>query len=210
MDAVTGCRHFDMMFVILRWIIRVSKMSILLSDQKQQIVQFHAGLIYNVVLACANRELVPQLEPILETALSNGWEALVTVIRLVVNGRRDIGVLTGLDEEDVAIVEAILLGIQDPTTLPDPNAQPDPSLAAPGLAGIVVAASRGDVAAMMMLANMSEQMVRAGGDMARLGGMMRKLMDGERDADKLTVGMSVQGQELVYSILNEIGKLAIH
>jgi hypothetical protein len=66
------------------------------------------------------------------------------------------------------------------------------------------------VAALMMLANMSEQMVRAGGDMARLGGMMRKLMDGERDADKLTVGMSVQGQELVYAILNEIGKLAIH
>jgi hypothetical protein len=185
-------------------------MSILLSDQKQQIVQFHAGLIHNVVIACVNRELQPQLEPVLETAANHGWETLVAVIRLIVSGRRDMSVLAGLDEEDGAIIEAILLGIQDPSTLPDPNAQPDPSLAAPGLAGIVVAAGRGDVAALMMLANMSEQMVRAGGDMARLGGMMRKLMDGERDADKLTVGMSVQGQELVYAILNEIGKLAIH
>jgi hypothetical protein len=61
-----------------------------------------------------------------------------------------------------------------------------------------------------MLANMSEQMVRAGGDMAKLGGAMRKFVDGERDADKLTRGMSVQGQELVYSILSELGKLATH
>jgi hypothetical protein len=61
-----------------------------------------------------------------------------------------------------------------------------------------------------MLANMSEQMVRAGGDMAKLGGCMRKIVDGERDADKLTKGMSVQGQELVYSILTELGKLASH
>jgi hypothetical protein len=33
---------------------------------------------------------------------------------------------------------------------------------------------------------------------------------GERDADKLAKGMSVQGQELVYSILTELGKLAKH
>ena len=38
----------------------------LLSDQKQQIVQFHAALIHNVVMACNNRALLPHLEPILE------------------------------------------------------------------------------------------------------------------------------------------------
>jgi hypothetical protein len=39
---------------------------------------------------------------------------------------------------------------------------------------------------------------------------MRKFVDGERDADRLAKGMSVQGQELVYAILTELGKLASH
>ena len=185
-------------------------MSQFLPEQKKQIVQFHAALIHNVVMACLHRDLLPQLEPILQTSAQNGWESLVAVIRQVLKGKRDVSVLMGLDEEDSAIIEAILFGIQDPSTLPDPKAKPDPTLAAPGLAGIINAAGRGDVAALHMLANMSEQMVRAGGDMAKLGGVMKKLVDGERDADKLAKGMSVQGQELVYAILTELGKLATH
>jgi hypothetical protein len=185
-------------------------MSPILSEQRQQIVQFHATLIHNVVMACHNRELLPQLEPILQQSAQNGWDTLVAAIRKVVNGKRDVSVLVGLDEEDSTIIEAILLGIQDPSTLPDPNAKPDPTLAAPGLASMINAASRGNPQALQMLANMAEQMVRAGGDMARLGGMMRKLVNGERDPDKLTQGMNVQGQELVYLILAELGKLASH
>jgi len=185
-------------------------MSTLLTGQKQQIVQFHAALINNVVMACMNRDLLPQLEPILETSSQNGWDVLVRVIRQVLNGNRDASLLLGLDEEDGAIIEAIIIGIQDPSTLPDPDAKPDPGLAAPGLAGMINAAGRGDVAALHMLANMSEQMVRAGGDMAKIGGMMRKLVDGERDADKLVQGMGAQGRDLVYSILAELGKLAVH
>jgi hypothetical protein len=185
-------------------------MSKLISDQKQQIVQFHATLICNVVMACNNPEFRPQLEQMLKETAENGWDTLVKTIRQVVGGKRDVTVLMGLDEEDSAIIEAILYGIQDPSTLPDPNAKPDPTLAAPGLASMVDAAARGNPQALHMLANMAEQMVRAGGDMARLGGMMRKLVDGERDADKLAQGMSVQGQELVYSILTELGKLASH
>ncbi len=185
-------------------------MSKLLPDQKQQIVQFHAVLINNVVMACNNRALLPQLEQMLEMSARNGWSALVAVIRQVINGKRDASVLLGLDEEDRAIIETILCGIQDPSTLPDPNAKPDASLAPPGLAAMIDAAGRSNPEALHMLANMAEQMVRAGGDMAKLGGMMRKLVGGERDADKLAKGMSVQGQELVYSILTELGKLAKH
>lgn len=185
-------------------------MSKLLSDQKQQIVQFHAALIHNVAMACHNRALLPQLEPMLEMSAKNGWATLVAVIRQVINGKRDASVLLGLDEEDRTIIETILCGIQDPSTLPDPNAKPDASLAAPGLAAMIDAAGKGSPEALHMLANMAEQMVRAGGDMAKLGGMMRKLVGGERDADKLAKGMTVQGQELVYSILTELGKLANH
>ena len=185
-------------------------MSTLHTDQKKQIIQFHSILINNVVMACNNRTLLPQLEEMLDMSAQNGWETLVTVIRQVVNGKRDTGILLGLDDEDRTIVETILCGIQDPSTLPDPNAKPDASLAAPGLAGMIDAAAKGNPAALQMLANMAEQRVRAGGDMAKLGGMMRKLVGGERDADKLAKGMNVQGQELVYSILTELGKLAIH
>ncbi len=185
-------------------------MSKLLPTQKQQIVQFHAPLICNVVTACHNRALLPELESILDTYAKNGWATLAVAIRQVVNGKRDISVLAGLDNEDGAIVEAVLSGIQDASTLPDPDAKPDAALAAPGLASMIAAAGRGSPEALHMLATMSEQMVRAGGDMAKLGGMMRKFVDGERDADKLTKGMSVQGQELVYSILTELGKLARH
>jgi len=185
-------------------------MSKILSASKQQIVQFHATLIYNVVVACSNREFLPQLEPMLDATTKGGWGGLVTAIRQVINGKRDVSVLVGLDEEDATIIEAILNGLQDPSTLPDPNAKPDPSLAAPGLASMIHAASRGNVEALHMLANMAEQMVRAGGDMAKMGAMMGKIVAGERDADKLAQGMNVQGQELVYSILTELGKLAIH
>lgn len=185
-------------------------MSRLISNQKQQIVQFHAALIHNVVMACNNREMRPQLEPILQTSSKNGWAALVAAIRQVINGKRDVSVLAGLDEEDSTILEAILMGIQDPSSLPDPEAKPDPTLAAPGIATMIDAATRGNPQALHMLANMAEQMVRAGGDMARLGGIMKKLVDGERDADKLTKGMDAKGQELVYMILTELGKLASH
>ena len=185
-------------------------MSKLLSEQKQQIVHLHAVLIYNVVMACQNRELIPQLEPMLEMSAKHGWETLVVAIRKVVKGNRDVSVLVGLDDEDSTIIEAILMGIQDPSTLPDTNAKPDPTLAAPGLAGMIDAAGKGNAGALHMLSNMAEQMVRAGGDMAKLGAVLGKLVNGERDADKLTKGMNVQGQELVYSILTELGKLALH
>lgn len=182
----------------------------LLPEQKQQIVQFHAILINNVVMACTNRELLPQLEPMLEMTAQGGWVTLVAALHQVINGKRDVSILMGLDDEDGTIVEAILLGIQDPSTLPDPDAKPDPAFAAPGLASMIDAACKGNPEALHMLANMAEQMVRAGGDMAKLGGMMGKLVNGERDADKLANGMNVQGQELVYSILSELGKRAIH
>jgi hypothetical protein len=185
-------------------------MSKLISDQKQQIVQFHAIFIHNVVMACLNRELLPQLEQMLQMTGKQGWDTLVAAIRQVINGKRDASVMSGLDEEDAAIMEAILCGIQDPSTLPDPSAKPDPTLAAPGLASMIDAAGKGRPEALHMLANMAEQMVRAGGDMAKLGAVMGRLVNGERDADKLAQGMNAQGQELVYSILSELGKRALH
>jgi hypothetical protein len=75
---------------------------------------------------------------------------------------------------------------------------------------MIQAAGSGDAKAFAALANMAAQMMKAGGDMARLGGMMRRLVDGERDADKLSKGMGPLGKELVVNLLDELAKLRPH
>lgn len=181
-----------------------------LPDKQQQIVLAHAGLIHAVVQACGQRDRLTDLEPMLAAAASHGWGSLVAAIRRILQGERDTRLLPGLDEEDRVIVESILRGLQNPATLPDRAAKPDPGLAAPGLAGMVHAAATGDTAALQMLSHMAEQMLHAGGDLARLSAILRRLVNGERDADALSRGMTPGGTQLVISILEELGKLQKH
>jgi hypothetical protein len=181
-----------------------------LPEKARQIVLAHAGLIHAVVIASQNRERLAELAPLLEAASANGWDSLVMAIRRILSGARDIAVLSGLDEEDRVIAEAILRGLRDPATLPDPQARPDPGMAVPGLAGMIHAAASGDVAALQLLGDMATQMLRAGGDMARLSGMLRRLMDGERDTDVLCRGMSPRGAQLVLSLIEELARLRAH
>lgn len=181
-----------------------------LPPRTQQIVQTHAGLIVNVVRTAQNPALRPQLDAVLRTSEANGWGTLVAAIRRILAGSREPSLLAGLDEEDGIIIEAILRGLQDPATLPDPAARPDPVLAAPGLAGMIHACTRGDVQALELLSQMAEQMTRVGGDMGRMGGLMRRLVEGERDPDVLLKGMGAQGESLVLAVLEELGKLESH
>ncbi len=176
----------------------------------EQIRQTHAQLIVLTVKAVQNTDQRPGLEEALQLSEANGWAALVTAIRGILAGRRDAALLNPLDEEDRVIVEAILEGLQDPTRLPDPNAPADPLAAAPGLANLIHAASRGDQGALSLLADMAEQMTQGPGDMARLGGLMRRMVEGERDADRLTEGMGASGRDLVYALLAELGKREAH
>ncbi|MEA3411756.1 MAG: hypothetical protein U9R74_09475 [Pseudomonadota bacterium] len=178
--------------------------------RQQQIAQAHAHLIIGVVKATQNPELLPEIEQALKVTEQNGWTDLVAAIRRILAGQRDVSVLNTLDEEDAAIVEAILRGLQDPSTLPDPDQQADPTMAAPGLAGMIHQAGRGNAQALQVLAGMADQMTTVGGDMAMVGGIMKRLIDGERDADKLSKGMSASGRTLVFSILEELGKLEAH
>ena len=61
-----------------------------------------------------------------------------------------------------------------------------------------------------LISHMAEQMSAAGGDMKLLGGIVRKMINGERDSSKLSKGMGVQGRQLVDSILEELAKLGGH
>jgi len=181
-----------------------------LPDKTRQIIQTHADLIHAVVAAAQNRERIPELEALLDAALAKGWSTLVAVIRRILGGAREVSILAGLDEEDRVIAEAILRGLQDPDSLPDPLARPDPALAGPGLAALIHAAGSGDVTALQLLADMGTQMLRAGGDMARLSGILRRLVDHERDPDLLCRGMSPRGAQLVRSLLEELARLRAH
>ena len=176
-------------------------------DLNEQILQSHAGLIHRVVLHCNNPGSIPDLEDVLRQAQDNDWTQLVTAIRDIMAGRRDESVLLGLDDEDRVIIEAILRGLQDPGTLPDLEADFDSSMAAPGIASLIHASRRGNAHALQLVANMAKQMLATGGDMGILAGRIRPLVEGERDADKLSEHMSGKGQQLMVKILDELLKL---
>ena len=178
-------------------------------EREQQIRMAHATLIHQVVSACNNQDERAELANILEVATQQGWDELVKIIRLIVDGKRDDGLLNGLDEEDSVIVSSILSGLRDPATLPDINQQGDPTQAAPGLAQMIHAASRGDVQALTAVSQMAEHMMQAPGDMARLGGNMKRLIDGERDPDVLCKGMQTSGEQLMLNLIDELNKLAL-
>jgi hypothetical protein len=177
-----------------------------LPDAVEQVLQLHAQFIHAVVNALRDRSQLPQLHDHLKAAEGSGWARLVGALRQIIDGKRGEDIKLGLDEEDRIIIDAVLRGIDNPATLP-PLKAPDGAAAAPGLAAMIHAAGSGDAKAFAALANMAEQMMKAGGDMARLGGMMRRLVDGERDADKLTRGMGAQGKGLVISLLDELARL---
>lgn len=180
----------------------------MIPERDQQIRQAHATLIHQVVKACQNHDAAVELESILEVALQQGWDDLVRTIRQIVKGNRDESLLNGLDEEDTVIIQSILNGLRNPATLPDIDQQGDPTMAAPGLAQIIHAAGTGDAQALQAVSIMAEQMTNAPGDMARLGGNIKRLVDGERDPDILCKGMGPSGEQLMLNLIDELNKLA--
>lgn len=181
-----------------------------LPSAAEQVLQVHSRFIHAVVQALLNPALNAELQQSLAAAEAQGWGKLVGAIRQIAQGKRDRSVLLGLDDEDKVIAEAVLAGIANPASLPSMDAVPQAAAAAPGLAAMIHASAKGDVQAFSALANMAEQMVKAGGDMARLGGIMRRLIDGERDAELLMRGMGGLGRGLVLDILDQLAKQDQH
>jgi hypothetical protein len=176
-------------------------------DKQEQILQTHAGLIHRVVMHCNNPGSVPDMEQVLQMAADNDWTTLVTTIRDIMSGNRDESMLALLDEEDRIIAESILRGLQDPSTLPSLETDIDSSMAAPGIAGLIHASRNGNAQALQIIGGMAAQMLEAGGDMSILAGRIRPLVEGERDADKLTEKMGDKGQKLMLEIIEELLKL---
>jgi hypothetical protein len=181
-----------------------------LPDRQQQIITMHAPFIRQLVQCSQDPARQGDVETLLRTAAENGWDRLVAALRAILVGQRDVGVLRGLDEEDRVIAEAVLRGLQNPATLPEAEAKADPAMAAPGLASMIRAAASGNVQALKIISDMAEQMRRAGGPMARLAAAIRPLINGERDPQRLAKGMDGKTEQLLLSILKELGKLEHH
>ena len=177
-------------------------------SHEEQIRKSHAILIHQVVHACHNDTAKAQLKPMLDMAKQQNWHDLVATINKIVAGDRSETLLNGLDQEDEVIIRSILMGLQNPASLPEVEQQADPTMAAPGLAGMINAASRGDANALQAVSFMAEQMTATHGDMRQLGGMMKRLLDGERDEKVLTKKMSASGKQLIRQLLDELAKLS--
>lgn len=176
-------------------------------DRHEQIRLVHADFICQMVHTCQSPDRKQDFETLLRTAVDNGWTALARALRRIAAGERGLTIFDGLDEEDQIIADAILRGLQDPSSLPDPRAKPDPTLAAPGLAHMIHAAATGNTQALMLIGNMAEQMSTVGGGMSRLAAVIRPLINGERDPNRLCMGMDAQGEQLLSQILGELGRL---
>jgi hypothetical protein len=179
-------------------------------DRHEQIRLVHAEFIRQVAATCGNAERRAEFDALLASAEQSGWSELVGALKRIAAGERGPEAFRGLDEEDQIIADAILRGMQDPSTLPDPARRQDPTMAAPGLAHMIHAARTGNAQALALIGNMAEQMSTVGGPMARLAGIIRPMIQGERDPDRLTKGMDSQGERLVLEILAELGKLEAH
>lgn len=177
-------------------------------SREQQITLIHADLIKLVVRTVLNPERTGELEGILTVSQNNGWTDLVERIRRILTGERSNRLLLGLDDEDTVIISAILGGIQDPSTLPDKSsAQSESAFAAPGLAQLIHQSATGNPQALQMVSHLAEQMSNSQGDMKRLGGIVKRLIDGNRDIKLLSQGMTDKGHALLESLLEELERL---
>ena len=177
-------------------------------DRRAQILTVHAAFINQVVTLGPQADRQTEFGQLLKMAEENGWTDLVAAIRQIIhNGRRDVEILNGLDEEDQVIAEAILQGLQDPSTLPDPNAKPDPAMAAPGLASMIHAAGSGNTQALQLIANMAEQMSKVGGPMGMLASVIRPMINGERNPEVLCKRLDSKSEAMVLGILEELKQL---
>lgn len=176
----------------------------------QQLVQEHASLIVEVVEACSDKTKKQRLLEDLKVAEQNGWGKLCRAIRMILDGileREDLG---DMDVEDEAIVQAILVGLADPSTLPNPGDNANPMLAPEGLAGIIASAATGEENALQMLARMDTDLAESPvPELQQFGSVLRRLLNGERHTETLTLGLDERSASLIGAVVDELNKLGV-
>jgi hypothetical protein len=118
-----------------------------------------------------------------QLADSEDWSELVRVLRRVLAGDRDRESLTrGLDEIDTAILDRTLDAIADRLQIMPPVDPWSPIITA------VAAAARGAQAIQPGLSQLLDQLAETS-DWSALAAVLRRILAGERDPDRLTEGL---------------------
>jgi len=176
-------------------------------DKVKQIALVHAQLINAVVMTCHNPLMMVNLEPELKKAELNGWTDLIKRIRKILKGERNTSLLIGLDEEDAAIILSILVGLQNPSELPQASQIEQSTFAPQTLAKLIDSALNGDIQSKTLLSHMRSQMLLTPGDMGNLAKVLDLLLQGIFDVTDVSRNMDADGKKLVEGILDELGKL---
>ena len=174
---------------------------------KEEVLQAHAGLIHRVVMHCDEPGSAPDLAEILQQAEDSDWKQLVATIRSIMSGNRDDSILQALDEEETIIIDSILRGLEDPSTLPALQADFQSNLSTIGIANLIHASCEGSAHSLNIIANLARQMLEIGGDFEIMAGHIRPMIEGERDPAKLTENMTEKGRKMMMEILAELAKL---
>jgi hypothetical protein len=177
-----------------------------LPDKIRQIAIVHAPLINSVVACCQNSELLSVLEPELKKAENNGWLELVKNIKKILAGNRNSKLLIGLDEEDAAIILAILVGLQNPEELPKLNTVNKAEYAPDAISKLIESYKNNNQEAQQLLDTMVKQMSESDGDMKILAQIIQKITKNNFDIKQHTEKMTLEGKKLVNSILENIYK----
>jgi hypothetical protein len=173
-------------------------------------------LIAAVVQAASDPSARPALDTVLADMAAHGWTSLAGVLRRILEGSRDEDALcTSLDREDSTIVAAVLRGIADPATLneiapPDPDSDAHASETAapadlrarlephlPLVAAVIAATAQPQLRS--QLDSVLEQMRHNGWD--NLVGAVRRILEGERNADALAAGLDDEDSLIIHAIL---------
>jgi hypothetical protein len=175
---------------------------------EEEILASHQGLINRVIIHCNKPGAVPDLEQLLQMAEQNDWIDLVAVIRDIMSGRRDEVLLSGLDDEERIIIQAILDGLkQGSVPLSNVRADFESAHAGPGIASLIHASQSGDATAIELVTNVTRQMTEDGGDLAVLASRLQLMLGGERDEETLCQQMDRKNLLLMKSILSELRNL---
>ena len=146
------------------------------------------GLIRAIVIACQNRDRRNELEPLFEAAHHNSWVALVGAVRMVLSGVRDNTVLTGFDTRMRFSCKPFCAACRAPLHCLKRRQARTRLWRRQDLPPSFMRRRVGNLPAMQLLGEMGTQMLNAGGDMARLSAIQRRLMGNERDPDLLMQG----------------------
>lgn len=89
----------------------------IISSKNQKILNENNDLINLIINAINFNSYIPSLNNNLTLAAENGWTNLVSAIRKLLSGERNINKFQNLDQEDQIIISEIISILTSPDTL---------------------------------------------------------------------------------------------